>query len=762
MNFIIITLGLVCGILSGESVGSFFAICFLTVAFIGFFIRYALGHKPNINRLCTVLAFGIGVVSVNVALSSGTLTDYVDHYCTLTGRIAEVSKSTDENYRYTLDTRLIQYDNEIQEIKQNIILTSPEQYELNDTITAEGFLKIPNREMNEFGFNPKLFYQAKDIHYKMYSKQCALAEPPIHSYLPSAFAATLRYKISKLVYSVSSGDHAAILDAVLSGNRSGISDELRNTLVRSGSYRFLYTAYFFIFLLTLMIGYFSGKIPRKIRTLILVAAILMIGLLNSDRPAFVKACLYTAAILFVRQKWGYVYRPDLLCAVASAMLLANPLLIYSSSFVISAAAGALLIAFGDPIRKRLTFIKNVRLRSSLAASFICTIGLLPLEAYYFHGIAPYSVLTAFLYLPVNVLIWICFFPAAGLIKLFGSAPVFSQLLSVALFSYEKLPCWIEKLPYAYLYLSTPGVMLSATFAMGVYTLYLKLHQRRYRLGAAATAVLLGFVVIGQIPRLGTVEMTFVNVGQGDGAVVSVPYQGNILIDGGGGNAYSEYNPGESVFVPYLISHGKTKIDAAFISHFHKDHAQGIIAAVKELKVKALFLPDSLEDSDLRKEAEQAAKEAGTEIYYLSGDTRLNFKNGLVVDVYTPDERTRMSEQENDTSLLLNVRYGESNCLFTGDMTGFSEHSLLLKNRVPQADVLKVAHHGSSTSTTPEWVQAVQPDISILSLGEDNTYGFPRQSVMDALQNTTIYRTDRDGDITVIADKEKIKHVCTYR
>ena len=96
------------------------------------------------------------------------------------------------------------------------------------------------------------------------------------------------------------------------------------------------------------------------------------------------------------------------------------------------------------------------------------------------------------------------------------------------------------------------------------------------------------------------------------------------------------------------------------------------------------------------------------------------------------------------------------------MTGFSEHSLLLKNRVPQADILKVAHHGSSTSTTPEWVQAVQSDISILSLGEDNTYGFPRQSVMDALQNTTIYRTDRDGDITVIADKEKIKHVCTYR
>lgn len=93
MNFIIITLGLVCGILSGEAVGSFFAICFLTVVFIGFVIRYALGRKPNINRLCTVLAFGIGVVSVNVALSSGTLTDYVDHYCTLPAELPRFLKA---------------------------------------------------------------------------------------------------------------------------------------------------------------------------------------------------------------------------------------------------------------------------------------------------------------------------------------------------------------------------------------------------------------------------------------------------------------------------------------------------------------------------------------------------------------------------------------------------------------------------------------------------------------------------------------------
>ena len=144
------------------------------------------------------------------------------------------------------------------------------------------------------------------------------------------------------------------------------------------------------------------------------------------------------------------------------------------------------------------------------------------------------------------------------------------------------------------------------------------------------------------------------------------------------------------------------------------------------------------------------------------NTEIEFESGMKLEITVPDERVAATGDENDTSVMINVKYGDINCLFTGDMTEYSEKSLLARNKVPTAEVLKVAHHGSATSTKEEWVRAVNPDISVISLGEDNTYGFPRESVLQSLKETDIYRTDINGDITVIADKEKIKRIETYR
>lgn len=763
MNFIAVTLGFIAGFLMWEYTGGFFAVCALFVLVAAAAVmKFILNKNISLNIFCTASAVCIGIIAYGGAVSGGSLNDYVNRYSTVTGRVAELPDMSGDNYRYVLDTRSIEYDGVKSEIKQNIILTSPLKYEFNDTVTAEGFIETMDGAMNEFGFDARLYYRSVDIEYKMYSENISISDTSISSYLPGTGAVWIKSKISDMIYGTMSGDNAAVTAAVLSGNRNGLSEELEDALIKSGGYRFLYSAYFFILVLTVLISSLSNKLSKKTRTYILMAAILAIGIFNSDRPVFIKSCIYTAAVMLVRMKYGYAYRPDVLCAVIFAVLLANPLLIYNGAFVISAAASAMLLIFGDAVRERLVFIKNNFVRSSVSAGLICTIGLLPLSAYYFNGIAPYSVITVFLYIPANIIIWICYWPAALMMKLFGSAPVLSQLLSLSLAAYTRLPYAIIGLPWSYIYLSTPGIIAMAVFAAGLAAVYMKLRGRKYKYAVIAAGALAAVFVTVQIPRLNTVEFTFVNVGQGDGAVVSAPYRGSILIDGGGGSAYSDYDPGEEIFVPYLISHGKTKIDAAFISHFHKDHAEGIIAAVKELDVHALFMPDSMPESELRAEAEEAARKAGTDIYYISEDTRVNFKSGITVEIIVPDERTKMSDDENDTSLLMNVSYGDVNCLFTGDMTKFGENSLLLKNRAPQAEILKVAHHGSATSTGSEWVEAVDPDISVISLGEDNMYGFPRESVIEALKDTELYRTDISGDITITADSERILETETYR
>jgi competence protein ComEC len=122
----------------------------------------------------------------------------------------------------------------------------------------------------------------------------------------------------------------------------------------------------------------------------------------------------------------------------------------------------------------------------------------------------------------------------------------------------------------------------------------------------------------------------------------------------------------------------------------------------------------------------------------------------------------VSEDENDTSLLYNVEYGDFNCLFTGDMTDFAERNLVADGKAIDCDVLKIAHHGSKTSTSLEWVDAVSPKYAVISVGENNIYGFPNNDVLERLRGVNIFRTDINGDITIKANKNGIKRIDTFK
>lgn len=761
MNYVVITFSLIAGILLGDYVDGFAAICFLGAVGIVFGIM-KLMHKKTVPEIffCAI-AICLGVISFRIAMDNGVLCDYESKYVTFMGRIDDIKEKEDGSYRYVLDARGLTYQDKFEDIKEKIIVTSSEKYNFNDTITASGILNTIDDAMNEYGFDPEIYYKSLGIEYKIHAKEITTAQTPIKSYLISTFAKNIKYKIHKLAESVSDGDNAAIITAVLTGETQYISAELDDVLQKSGSIRFLYSAYFFIIVITTLVACFKNKIPRQKRTYIIVAAILIVGLLNSERPVFVKSCVYLGAVLIIRKVMGYAYKPDILSVIVSIMLLANPLLIYKGGFMISVSASMLIMMFYDYIDEKLRFFKNKTLKRMLICGLICTIGLLPIMAIYYEMLTPYTIFTIFLYIPANLIIWTCFWPAAILFKLIGTAPVFSQLISVALYMYTKVPYIIAKLPFSYIYLSRPSAIILIGSALLVISLFLKTRSKNHKPALAAAACMAVLYTAMQIQTLNTLKITFVNVDQGDGAIVNTPYRETVLIDGGG-SSYNSFNPGEDIFLPYLIKHGRTKIDAAFISHYHSDHAMGIIAAVRELKVKNLFMPDIEPDNEIRREAELLAKEKGTKIHYISEDIRLNFDSGMVIEVTVPDERTKMSDDENDTSLLLNVIYGNMNCLFTGDMTKFAENSLLMKNKVPTAEILKVAHHGSATSTGDGWLKAVDPDISIISVGEDNMYGLPNESVMERLKDTEIYRTDYNGDITVTVNKDRIIDIETFK
>ena len=186
--------------------------------------------------------------------------------------------------------------------------------------------------------------------------------------------------------------------------------------------------------------------------------------------------------------------------------------------------------------------------------------------------------------------------------------------------------------------------------------------------------------------------------------------------------------------------------------------QGIIAAVENIDVRNLFMPDEMEGSEWRTKLERAAKKRGTKIHYISEETLIRYNNGMTVRVIPPAPLTRISDDENDTTYIYLVEYGGFSAMFTGDMSAFAEKALLNVGKVPHADLLKVAHHGSDSSTSKEWVQAVAPKWAVISLGEDNEYGFPNDEVIENLGDTDIYRTDYDGDIRFVIEEDGVKDI----
>jgi len=217
-----------------------------------------------------------------------------------------------------------------------------------------------------------------------------------------------------------------------------------------------------------------------------------------------------------------------------------------------------------------------------------------------------------------------------------------------------------------------------------------------------------------------------------------------LIDGGGSAEYeSNYNIGKRVFVPYLASHGFSDIDVAIVSHCHKDHIEGIIAAAESLKIDTVVMPKTHIDTQYGIRLLKIAEDRGIAVEFLSAGDKIIFNSGLCISFISPDSTQSESDELNDTSLVAHVTYGEFSALFTGDSTDE------ISNAYPEnVDILKVAHHGSDNQTSREYLERVNPTYAVISVGENNSYNLPSGNVLNRLKEngTTVLRTDKMGDI----------------
>ncbi|CEK18337.1 predicted hydrolase (metallo-beta-lactamase superfamily) [Chthonomonas calidirosea] len=271
-------------------------------------------------------------------------------------------------------------------------------------------------------------------------------------------------------------------------------------------------------------------------------------------------------------------------------------------------------------------------------------------------------------------------------------------------------------------------------------------------------ILLGWSALARQGEKG-LRVYFLDVGQGDAAVLATPSGRIFVVDTGRDNQETGEDMGREVVIPFFHVEGFTHIDALILTHPHADHIGGAATLLENLPCDALVDNGQSENS-----VEEAAYLAAAyrrhvpRIMPLPGE-QIDCGDGVTLHFLAPTSAER-SGPPNNASVVVRVDYGRTHFLLMGDAEAPEEATLLSEGQSLACDVLKVGHHGSDTSTTPRFLQAVHPKFAVISVGAYNLYGHPSPLVIERLRQAgiKIYRTDRNGAIEALSDGNEVRMV----
>ncbi len=617
----------------------------------------------------------------------------------------------------------------------------------------------------------------------------------------------LRRDLSSALAGALPEPQASLAQGILLGERSALPQDLKDDLnATSTSHIIALSGYNVTLLAGLVIGAFAWLVGRRRAAILALAAIAGYTLLTGASPSLVRAAimgtLYLTATLLGRPNSGLVS----LLVAAAVMAGLKPDVVRDVSFQLSFGATAGLIVLVPLMRERIdaaservTWLPEPPRRGVASALYeiaivtaAASIATLPLIALHFQRISLVS-------LPANLLV----LPAFPYILLSSTFVAVVGLASPPLAEVAGYFAWLglsymiatvrlmAAVPFASLEVRRFNMEMCAASYLLLAALCWLLSRRRpgeealrrlwrpvgrvlavparplggvpaawLATGLALPALLTWMAVLSSPDsRLagvfaapdGRLTVEVFDVGQGDAVLIRTPDGQKLLVDGGPDGQVIEQELGEAL--PFW----DRKLDMVLLTHPDSDHLSGLLSVVERYDVERVAAAPIEAETGLATAWQDLIDEKGVPYEEVAAGGWVDLGRGASLRILGPPEQplTGTSADTNNNSLVLKLTWGDVSFLLTGDVEAAGEAALLEDRADLRATVLMVAHHGSAYSTSQALLDAVRPVVSVISVGADNDFGHPAASTLEHLDDTIVYRTDQQGDVTFSTDGERL-------
>lgn len=791
------------GILIGKGIDLVFPLSlaivlflFITAAILFVMANPRLSAFLSLTLIALILSVGAGKIHFDT-LSSPSLSDsLLSRQVIIVGRIVEAPATIENRTRFLLRLESFEEPHVSLLSQPNVLVTVTRQrkdtaavpFIYGSRIKLAAQLYQPSAERNPGEFNSRAYYVAQGIGLLMrvrgYSN-VAIIDSTLtggmfdglmrHVVLP------VRFYILSLIDKTIGGEEGELLKGIFIGERGGIPYSTRTAFTNSGIAHILAVSGSNVVIVFAFFSVAFGllRIPRNLNIILTSLVLLFYMILTGSQPPIVRATVMTLIILFGKILGEKSNALNSLGVAALVILAYDARQLFDVGFQLSFLAVLSIVYLypivntqisrlqkDDIVHRSLAFLLRVS-----AVSLVATLGTLPLTAIYFGKVSVVGLLTNGIILPIvgasvmlgfisSLLGWVNFFVADTFAAVNGL--LLSLSLAAAKYSGGLSWAYVETLQFK------PVHAIPYFAALGVlFHLHMGSVARKMIIAFLASLNILLFVSISSSEKSHDrmLRVSFIDVGQGDAALVEFPDGETMLIDGG--PRTGDYDSGERIIVPFLRRRGIEKIDYVIASHPHADHIGGFPYIFQSFDVSAVLESGQPARDPIYREYVQALQmehcrvdtARGSQPAIQIGGAKLYilYPTPAHIDVDTSHSHTNL----NNTSVVLKLCYGRTSILFTGDAERDAEEEILQSyGDFLQSTLLKTGHHGSITSSSQEFLDAVNPKHAIISVGLHNKFNHPSEDVLERLRRMKVepLRTDEEGAIIFESDGEKVNRI----